>query len=329
MKRFIRYLYEYDQGKRMRNVGFVKVEQGEEECFLNIHGKGLRMSGDSSLQIYLIYEENGDCVGIWQREADNVNPALNETLRCTREDTGEEDNFEKINGVLLEHADGRRYAAVWDEKPMNISGMRRWMPSDSGKGDSARQGSLPDEIRNGREEMPKVPENEGDLPEMPGGEEMPPDGSDGQEELPGVSVEEENPLIRGEDLGALQGETDTRKATETWSSQKAIKTWRIRKIQRSEISKLARCEWRLANNNFLLHGYYNYHHLVLLESSERLMLGVPGIYHEKEAAAAGAFGFAEFIARESLDIKLSPEECNEEHQFGYWCRPVKHSFNWE
>ena len=59
------------------------------------------------------------------------------------------------------------------------------------------------------------------------------------------------------------------------------------------------------------------------------MLGVPGIYHEKEAAAAGAFGFAEFIARDRLDIKLSPEECNEEHPFGYWCRPVKRAFLWD
>lgn len=329
MKRFIRYLYEYEQGKRMRNVGFVKVEQGEDECFLNIHGKGLRMSGDNSLQIYLIYEEKGDCVGIWQREADNVNPALNETLRCTKEDTGGEDNFEKINGVLLEHADGRRYAAVWDETPMNISGMRRWMPSDSPKSDSAKQdglsegmhSSLPDETQGRSEELPR--EESGLSGTFKEEKESLPDGAEAAE------ATEEIPLIKGEDLGALQEEGNVQKEAETWNSQRAVKGWRIRKIQRSELSKLARCEWRLTNNNFLLHGYYNYHHLVLLESSKRLLLGVPGIYHEQEAAAAGAFGFAEFIARESLDIKLSPEECNEEHPFGYWCRPVKHSFNWE
>lgn len=326
MKRFIRYLYEYEQGKRMRNVGFVKVEQGEDECSLNIHGKGLRMSGDNSLQIYLIYEENGDCVGIWQREADNVNPALNETLRCTKEDTGGEANFEKINGVLLEHADGRRYAAVWDETPMNISGMRRWIPSDLPKSDLARQGSLSEEMHSS---LPDETQSKGE--EMPG-EESELSGILKEEKEPLSDVAEaaeEIPLIKGEDLSVLQGEGNIQKMAETWNSQKTVKTWRIRKIQRSELSKLARCEWRLANNNFLLHGYYNYHHLVLLESSERLLLGVPGIYHEKEAAAAGAFGFAEFIARESLDIKLSPEECNEEHPFGYWCRPVKHSFNWK
>ncbi|MBM6827773.1 hypothetical protein H6A13_11830, partial [Mordavella massiliensis] len=43
MKRFIRYLYEYEQDKRLRNVGFVKAEQGDRECVLHIHGKGLNL----------------------------------------------------------------------------------------------------------------------------------------------------------------------------------------------------------------------------------------------------------------------------------------------
>ena len=105
--------------------------------------------------------------------------------------------------------------------------------------------------------------------------------------------------------------------------------FRIRKIQRMEISKLARCEWKLANNNFLMHGYYNYHHLVLLENNSQFMLGVPGIYHEKEKRAAEIFGFPKFIALDELDIILDPEERNEEEVFGYWCRPVKSSLRWE
>lgn len=41
VKQFIRYLYEYDQGKRIRNVGFVKVEQSGARGMVHIHGKGL------------------------------------------------------------------------------------------------------------------------------------------------------------------------------------------------------------------------------------------------------------------------------------------------
>ena len=39
MRRFIRYLYEYEQEKKMRNVGFVKVEQDVDQCVIHVHGK--------------------------------------------------------------------------------------------------------------------------------------------------------------------------------------------------------------------------------------------------------------------------------------------------
>ena len=53
MKRFIRYLYEYEQGKKLRNVGFVKAEQGVEDCVLHIHGKGLNLGEAKVLKLYL------------------------------------------------------------------------------------------------------------------------------------------------------------------------------------------------------------------------------------------------------------------------------------
>ena len=95
------------------------------------------------------------------------------------------------------------------------------------------------------------------------------------------------------------------------------------KIQRGEISILPRCEWKLANNNFLLHGYYNYRHLVLIDEGDKLKLGVPGIYHEREARAAATFGFPEFIAESDVKVTLEPQERNENQQFGYWCRQVR------
>ena len=102
MKRFIRYLYECDKGKRLRNVGFVKVEQGEEDCTLHIHGKGLHMRGDRQLALYLFYDENGECTGIYQGTVDNVNPAINYRLYYTKEDVAVPYNFPIINGIILE-----------------------------------------------------------------------------------------------------------------------------------------------------------------------------------------------------------------------------------
>ncbi len=58
----------------------------------------------------------------------------------------------------------------------------------------------------------------------------------------------------------------------------------------------------LRNNQFLLHGYYNYKYLILGKkggNSEEYWLGVPGIYHEREKMAARMYGFEKFEGAKS------------------------------
>ena len=76
----------------------------------------------------------------------------------------------------------------------------------------------------------------------------------------------------------------------------------------------------LANNSFLLHGFYNYRHIVLGKEADpsdpngSFYLGVPGVYYEREKMVALMFGFEAF-------------ECNggraEPGKFGYYLRKVK------
>ena len=98
---------------------------------------------------------------------------------------------------------------------------------------------------------------------------------------------------------------------------------RCRKIRRNDLGELARGEWRLANNSFLLHGYYNYHHLLLIEEGDHCVLGVPGIYHRRERQAADCFRFSEFREAGKLPVTLSAQEQNTYERFGYWCRKVE------
>jgi len=54
------------------------------------------------------------------------------------------------------------------------------------------------------------------------------------------------------------------------------------------------------SNQFLMHGYYNYRHLILFrrkDEQDMYWLGVPGIYHEREKMAARMFGFEKFEAK--------------------------------
>ena len=103
------------------------------------------------------------------------------------------------------------------------------------------------------------------------------------------------------------------------------KHFHVRKIQRKDLVMLPRCEWRLANNSFLVHGYYNYHHLILTVADDRLKLGVPGVYYPQEAKAAESFGFPEFLRLAELGVELTEEEKNDQENFGYWCRNVRGS----
>ena len=271
MKRFIRYLYEYEQGRRVRNVGFVKVDQQEQECMLHIYGKGLHMDQDETLALYLFYEEDGDCMGIWQGEITNINPAVNYRLHYTEEDTGEAENFSKIRGVVLRNHGTRKYAAVWDDMPADVEHMKYWEK---------------------KEELIEEPVEEESIAEEPVEDNAKP-----------CEIQEEQEIPFEKNTGRCHA----------------------KKIQRKELSKLPRCEWRLSKNQFLLHGYYNYHHLVFLEEEQMMYLGVPGIYHEEEAKAAGVFGFPRFVPLSETDLELTAEECEEE-RFGYWCRQIRNPF---
>ena len=124
MKRFIRYLYEYEQGKRIRNVGFVNVEQGAQESTLHIHGKGLRLSGGDALKVYLFWKEHGEFAGAHQGDIAFMGPSVNYRLRYTNEDTGGEENYDSVGGMLLKDKNGRTFAAAWEDQPVDIERIR-------------------------------------------------------------------------------------------------------------------------------------------------------------------------------------------------------------
>lgn len=311
MKRFIRYLYEYEQGRRLRNVGFIKVEQGQDDCIVHIHGKGLHMRGERKLTIYLFYVQGDGCVGIWQGTVDNVNPAINYQLHYTKDDVGVPENFSQISGILMENESGHRYAALWDDRPINIGNMRLLGPGERIMQEEAPMAEQPET----KAPMAEQPEAEASMEEQPEADES------GEEQPETEAPTEEQP--EAENLAETQ-ECEMAEARDRGrEAQRESGRFSCSKIQRCDLAKLPRCEWKLANNNFLLHGCYNYHHLTLIDDGEQLRLGVPGIYHTQEAKAAAAFGFPEFIRIEDLQMELDREEQNAQEQFGYWCRLVR------
>lgn len=86
------------------------------------------------------------------------------------------------------------------------------------------------------------------------------------------------------------------------------------RMELSDLEKFPK-KWRgLENNHFLLHGYYQYHHLMLVQLSgakgERYAVGVPGEFRYRDQYMAETFGFSAFYP-------LKKGSCGQ-GAFGYW-----------
>lgn len=327
MKRFIRYLYEYEGNQKKRNVGFVKVEQDGKETTISVHGKGLCGKSNENISCYLIKldSETGNilfvpageiqigmisCGGCFCYAEELIRAGSGKTEQSVGQTCEKKDD---ICGLGLGDPKEAFYVALWNEEmygDLDIARAKVFQEFDSDKtaGESKS-------IKSIDEKEAEVETQFGDDEETENLEEEQPEKKD-QETVEESSEKKEQEIVE---------ESSEKKDLKKDDRDIDLQNFRrqIMKIQRGEISILPRCEWKLANNNFLLHGYYNYRHLVLIDEGNQLKLGVPGIYHEREARAAATFGFPEFIAEADVNVTLEPQERNENQQFGYWCRQVR------
>lgn len=315
MKRFIRYLYEYEGNQKKRNVGFVKVEQDGKETTISVHGKGLCGKSNENISCYLIKldSEMGNilfvpageiqigmisCGGCFCYTEELIRAGYGKTEQSVGQTCEKKDD---ICGLGLGDPKEAFYVALWNEEmygDLDIARAKVFQEFDSDK--TAEESKS---IKNIDEKEAEVETQFGDDEET-------------------ENLEEEQPEKKEQETVEESSEKKDLKKDDRDIDLQNFRR-QIMKIQRGEISILPRCEWKLANNNFLLHGYYNYRHLVLIDEGNQLKLGVPGIYHEREARAAATFGFPEFIAEADVNVTLEPQERNENQQFGYWCRQVR------
>lgn len=214
------YLYEYRNGKRVRNIGFMKIEKQMDKCLIQIYAK----------------------------------------------------NLDEIQGILFQRENGGEYIGGWSEEILDVE-------------------DTPD-----AEDTPNIEEATG--------------------------VEGRFPILMeriASEEAQEQQEEESGSEPEEYIQPRNVT---YEKIERKDISRLPRKEWRLANNSFLLHGFYNYHHLLYIEEDGEVWIGVPGIYHQKEKMAANAFGFTDFRRMTDVEIDLEENEKNTYEDFGYWCRQI-------
>ena len=87
------------------------------------------------------------------------------------------------------------------------------------------------------------------------------------------------------------------------------------RIHPKDIGKLDMRNWKLGVNSFLTHGFYTYQYLLLGKmrfdnGSEHPIIGVPGVFSNREKYLANMFGFEQFIPVKKTGVKTG--------DFGYW-----------
>ncbi len=90
--------------------------------------------------------------------------------------------------------------------------------------------------------------------------------------------------------------------------------WEVLCISLQDIGRLPPENWVWGSNHFLLHGFYQYRHLILARQriENRIYLGVPGEFGVNEKFMAAMFGLHQF-----------QRERQGRSDKGYWLTEVK------
>lgn len=321
-RRFITYLFEYRDGKKEKNCGFAKVEIRQKNCRIEIQMKGI-MDGEVSVYLFQrkdkspegiligkILLEKGWGKGIFVLVTDQIGESA-----C---------NMQDMCGLYLKQNETDFIASQWDDIDTDWSAFKIYEKETN---EPKTEGFTEE-----KEQKEKVIIREGKNDEIR------------NEEIRSEKIKNKEIKDKKEDVTQTDSEpeihtTQTACANQTnlrlsyervWEQQwqkfaashpiflpfdDASDIWGVR-MQLSDLKILPKSYWNLANNSFLLHGYFNYRYVLFgyMESQEgknkRWFLGVPGVFQNQERILAGIFGFPEFRTKQAVNCKTG--------EFGYW-----------
>lgn len=344
----IYYLYEYQNKTRKRNVGFLKITRHYQSCILQIHARGISVGNGGSLELWAFCLHGNDMTGRQIASLSCFNRTVSARLPVSESTFPEEQSLFGIDGFLIRLPGGNppvfwiASGQLFDADPAVLREPAASSPDESLESSSpSEEGTVTGDLPGTAERVPDkaLPETKEDSSDSPAGapsgtpetpspegapeirEDFPetaacPSGtSEGLPETATGSSETSDDLPETAEDSRAEDTSDTQRRSESEQDLSSV-----RKIQRSDLTRLPRKFWSLANNSFLLHGYHNYGHLLLVEEKGHMWLGIPGIYDPREARAAELFGFPQFTRSYAKELDLDEEERNDSADFGHWCR---------
>lgn len=311
----IRYVDYLENGEKRRNCGYVKITVTGGRLLLEMQIRGLYATDDVASEVMLEGTGTESRIGtvIIRQGSGNFRWEMQDPVHQGEEILLDEGlkfgNLERIAVHLSSH---RSLCCMWREpeasvileKPDEQGGAEAYIAPEAGEQSEWEEPAEPEpsavqEVLPEPEELPR-PEEPPVQSELPTGEEL--QTAEAQRKVP----QEPPAMPMSEDK---------------WQQLQRIYP-HIRPFQDEREYLSLRPEdfvilhsnaYRLVQNSFLLHGFYNYKHLILTHVSQRnagqYYIGVPGNFYEKEKQVAIMYGFDSFECR---------EEPAGEGDFGYY-----------
>lgn len=227
--------------------------------------------------------------------------------------------IQDMKGIIIFLSDTVMFASQWDEKEIRRADFKKYDKSMQDKTKEEEEIEIPESGREAAEEI-RIPESRREAAEemrIPeGGREaaeeikLPEGMREPGEETEAGSIEAQEWGENGQSWNKL---VNMHGEVRPFESNPEIS---CTKIELKDLKELPKQYWYLGSNSFLLHGFFNYHYLLLgkvrEQDREKWFVGVPGVFQNQERILAGIFGFPEFKQEKDTEAKTN--------QFGYWYR---------
>ncbi len=293
-KRKITYFYQFQNGRVGTTVGFLKLEIRGESVKITINIQepaGLPYKGGD---LYFYHEAGDHLAAVKVDKVGSVDGVLTyHTRRDWRQfyDTGRD--LYTFDGALVVYNKNHYYVGDFRDKDRTGIPIRF---------------TEPEKIQ--KEEKPEVKQKE------------PATAPEKKLQAENVSTEE---FFKCENCPYQKKREELKKNVDSFAQMLeeypklsvygATELFQCVRIHPKDIGKLNMSNWKLGVNSFLTHGFFTYQYLLLGkmrfdDGSEQPIIGVPGVYSNREKYLANMFGFEQFVPVQKKGIKTG--------EFGYW-----------
>ena len=293
----IRYFEERQNGQRVRTAGFVKLEVRGEVCNLLLQLSGFEKKGRNIGRVELL---GGD------KEVELCELTINQgkgvlQQRLDRDELCPGISYDGLEAIRIRLEEGRElYCTMGENVPKEV-GVENFPQEDDTR-----------EMETSKPPEQEVRDMEAAKPsEQKAAQYKEPEYIEEEEPENITEVFKQQPARRGE--GKFEGQAGKQGVPlleDKWKQLSSIYAHvnpfqddrEYLSIGPGDFVIFGEKYYRMVNNSFLLHGYYNYKHLILARlegrGEHRYYVGVPGNFYEREKQVALMFGFESFECQE-------------------------------